>query len=82
MKISVCFKKRPIFRNERADGEIDVVSVCNPKIIVHDCKFRVDGVTKEIQNTEFKFDNAFSEFETNEELYFYQVRPILDLIFN
>lgn len=48
MKISVCFKKRPIFRNELADGEIDVVSVRNPKIIVHDCKYRVDGVTKEI----------------------------------
>ena len=48
MKISVCFKKRPIFRNELADEEIDVVSVRNPKIIVHDCKFRVDGVTKEI----------------------------------
>jgi len=42
------FKKRPIFRNELADGEIDVVSVRNPKIIVHDCKYRVDGVTKEI----------------------------------
>jgi len=59
-----------------------VISVVNPKIYVHDCKYKVDGVTKTIENTEFKFDNAFSEFETNEELYFYQVRPILDLIFN
>ena len=46
MKISVCFKKRPIFQHELADGEIDVVSVTNPKIIVHDCRFKVDGVTK------------------------------------
>lgn len=82
MKISVCFKKRPIFHQELAEGEIDVISVVNPKIYVHDCKYKVDGVTKTIENTEFKFDNAFSEFETNEELYFYQVRPILDLIFN
>jgi kinesin family protein 2/24 len=46
MKISVCFKKRPIFHQELADGEIDVISVSNPKIIVHDCKYKVDGVTK------------------------------------
>ena len=82
MKISVCFKKRPVFQYELADGEIDVVSVMNPKIFIHDCKFKVDGVTKTIENTEFKFDNSFSEHESNEELYFYQVRPILDLIFN
>jgi kinesin family protein 2/24 len=46
MKISVCFKKRPVFHYELADGEIDIVSVSNPKIIVHDCRFKVDGVTK------------------------------------
>ena len=82
MHISVCFKKRPVFQAELADGEIDVISVVNPKIIVHDCRYKVDGVTKTIENTEFKFDNSFSEKESNEELYFYQVRPILDLIFN
>lgn len=35
-----------------------------------------------IDNTEFKFDNSFSHDQSNEELYFFQVRPILDLIFN
>jgi len=50
MKISVCFKKRPIFHHELADGEIDVVTVRNPKITIHDCKFKVDGVTKMIDN--------------------------------
>lgn len=82
MKISVCFKKRPVFQQELANGEIDVVSVHNPKITVHECKFKVDGVTKTVNNSEFKFDNAFGEKSTNEELYFYQVKPILDLIFN
>lgn len=82
MKISVCFKKRPVFHHELADGDIDVVSVVNPKIVVHDCKYKVDGVTKMIDNNEFKFDNSFGDDQTNEELYFYQVRPILDLIFN
>jgi len=82
MKISVCFKKRPVFQRELAGGEIDVVTVGNPKITVHECKYKVDGVTKTVENAEFKFDNAFGEDSTNEELYFFQVRPILDLIFN
>jgi len=82
MKISVVFKKRPIFAHELSEGELDVVSVIQPKIYVHDCKYKVDGVTKTIENTEFKFDNSFGENESNEELYFFQVRPILDLIFN
>ena len=43
----------------------------NPKIIVHDCKYKVDGVTKTIENADFKFDNAFDEDEEAEELYFY-----------
>ena len=71
MKISVCFKKRPVFHHELAEGEIDVVSVVNPKIIVHDCKFKVDGITKTIENTDYRFDNTFDEHESNEELCFY-----------
>ena len=71
MKISVCFKKRPIFQSELANGEIDIVSVKNPKITVHDCKYKVDGVTKTVENVDFKFDNAFCEESTNEELYFF-----------
>ena len=71
MKISVCFKKRPVFHHELAEGEIDVVSVVNPKIIVHDCKFKVDGITKTNENTDYRFDNSFDEHESNEELYFF-----------
>ena len=82
LKISVCFKKRPVFQKELADGEIDVVTVMNPKITIHDCRYKVDGVTKTVENSEFKFDNAFDEHDSNEELYYFQVRPILDLIFN
>ena len=64
MKISVCFKKRPIFHSELADGEIDVISVSNPRIVVHDCRYKVDGVTKVVENTEFKFDNSFAADQT------------------
>lgn len=50
LKINVVIKKRPIFQPELASGEIDVVSVSNPKVIVHDCKYKVDGITKFIDN--------------------------------
>lgn len=75
-------KKRPIFEKELASGEIDVISVSNPSVIVHDCKYKVDGITKFIDNQSFEFDNTFSELETNEELYRFSVEPILDLVFN
>ena len=60
LKINVCIKKRPIFQPELASGEIDIVSVSNPKVIIHDCKYKVDGITKFIDNQTFEFDNTFS----------------------
>lgn len=82
LKISVCIKKRPIFIKELENGEIDCVSFVNPKVIVHENRFKVDGVTKFIENQEFEFDNTFSDTETNEQLYKCSIQPILDLVFN
>jgi len=69
MKISVCVRKRPIFQKESQAGEIDAVSAANPLIRVHECKYKVDGITKFIENHDFTFDNTFSEVETNDHLY-------------
>lgn len=69
MKISICVRKRPIFQKEETNGEIDAVSVANPKIRVHECKYRVDGITKYVDNHDFIFDNAFSHAESNDDLY-------------
>ena len=82
LKINVCVKKRPIFQQELEKGEIDVVSCSNPKIICHEAKYKVDGITKYIDNQSFEFDNTFSHDESNEELYHYSLEPILDLVFN
>lgn len=60
MKINVVIKKRPVFQTELANGEIDIVSVSNPKVIIHDCRYKVDGITKFVDNQSFDFDNAFS----------------------
>ena len=49
---------------------------------MHECKYKVDGITKFVDNSEFNFDNTFSHKESNGDLYFFSVRPILDLVFN
>ena len=51
-------------------------------MIIHDTKYKVDGITKYIDNQSFEFDNTFSQLESNEELYRFSVDPILDLVFN
>jgi len=63
-------------------GEIDCITSANPTITVHECKYKVDGITKYVDDQEFKFDNAFSEHEPNDELYFYSIRPVVDMVFH
>lgn len=75
-------KKRPIFPKELASGEIDSVSFVNPKVIIHENRYKVDGITRYIEDSEFTFDNTFAEDESNEDLYHYSISPILDLVFN
>lgn len=74
-------RKRPLFPQELSNGEIDCVSCTNPAIIVHECKYRVDGVTKYIENSGFEFDHSFSEFESTKSLYECSIQPEIDFIF-
>ena len=46
MALCVCIRKRPLFSKEVAQGEIDAVSMLNPKVVVHEPKIKVDGITK------------------------------------
>ena len=59
LKLSVCVRKRPLFQKEIKDGEIDALSMQNPKIRVLECKLKVDGITKYIENHDFVYDNVF-----------------------
>lgn len=61
---------------------MDSVSASNPLIRVHECKFKVDGITKFIENHDFTFDNSFSELETNEQLYRGAIQPTIHMPFN
>jgi kinesin family protein 2/24 len=82
MNLCVCVRKRPLFEKEYVQGgEIDCVSASNPKVVVHECKFKVDGITKFIEDTDFKFDNVFSEAEGSEHVYQYQIKSLLPLLF-
>ena len=82
MNICVCVRKRPLFDKEEKDGEIDCVTAANPKVVVHECKLRVDGITKFIEDNQFQFDNAFSEVETSDDVYQYQIKTLIPIIFN
>jgi kinesin family protein 2/24 len=77
MEICVCVRKRPLFEKEVANGEIDSVTCPNPKVVVHEFKYKVDGITKFIQNSEFSFDNSYSEKESSHDLYKYQIKDLL-----
>jgi kinesin family protein 2/24 len=82
LRLCVCVRKRPIFKKEEVAGEIDAISCANPQIVVHEPKFKVDGITKYIENSSFTFDNSFNEGETNEDIYKYSIGPHVEFILN
>ena len=46
MNICINVRKRPLFDKEYSQGIIDCVSTSNPKVVVHEPKVKVDGITK------------------------------------
>jgi kinesin family protein 2/24 len=81
-KICVLVRKRPLSKKELGSGEIDCVSASNPKIYVHECKIKVDGITKYLEDHEFLFDNSFNDKETTEDVYRYSIYPMINLVLN
>lgn len=80
LKICVCVRKRPIFPREESQGEIDAISCSNPRVLVHEPKFKVDGITKYLENHTFVFDNTFSESEDNITVYNYSLKSLCPFI--
>lgn len=81
-KILVCVRKRPLSSKEIANAEIDTVTSLNPRLYIHECKIKIDGITKYIEDHEFHFDNVFNDDETTEDLYCYSIEPTIDMIMN
>jgi kinesin family protein 2/24 len=78
----VLVRKRPISKKELNIGEIDCVSSINPKIFIHECKIKIDGITKYIEDHEFVFDNSFNDNESTEDVYRFSIYPTINMLLN
>ena len=81
-KIFVVVRKRPIFQKEINNGEIDCISVINPRVYIHECKIQIDGITKYLEDHEFYFDATFGENSKNYDIYNITLYPMIDLVLN
>nr|XP_009859204.1 kinesin-like protein KIF2A isoform X2 [Ciona intestinalis] len=80
-RICVCVRKRPLNKKELGRKEIDVVTVPSKNIVmVSEPKSKVD-MTKYLENQNFRFDYSFDETCTNEMVYWYTARPLVECIF-
>ncbi|XP_078527876.1 kinesin-like protein KIF2C isoform X2 [Lissotriton helveticus] len=80
-RICVCVRKRPLNKQELAKREIDVISVPSKSVLlVHEPKQKVD-LTKYLENQAFRFDFAFDETSSNEMVYRFTARPLVQSIF-
>lgn len=80
--IDIIIRKRPIFEKEQRAGENDVISCANPHLCIHECKFKVDGITKAVETHRFAYDHVFDEHDSNEKVYKYSLGRYLDVVCN
>jgi kinesin family member 2/24 len=80
MKICICIRKRPISAKEIKKKDHDAVTCSNPMVVVHDCKLKVDGITKYLDNNSFKMDHIFGEEDTTDDIYMYAVQPLAEFV--
>ncbi|KAJ8606768.1 hypothetical protein CTAYLR_009567 [Chrysophaeum taylorii] len=79
-ELCICARKRPMGKREVAANDHDAVSCQNPVVVVHDCRHRVDGITKYLANTKFVFDHAFSEAVATDDVYACVCEPLVDFV--
>ncbi|XP_047444455.1 kinesin-like protein KIF2C isoform X2 [Mugil cephalus] len=80
-RICVCVRKRPLNKQEVNKKEIDVVSVPGKGVLlVHEPKHKVD-LTKYLDNQVFYFDYSFDETSTNDMVYRFTAKPLVQSIF-
>lgn len=80
--IVVCVRKRPLQSHEVANRELDCVTALNPYAIIHERKFKVDGITKCLESHQFEFDRVFAEDENQEKVYSTVTAPLVPWVFN
>jgi kinesin family member 2/24 len=79
-RIIIAVRKRPVNAKEVKKHDYDSVTCVNPLVIVHDCKRRVDGITKYLDNTAFTMDHTFHESDSTEDIYQYCVESLVPFI--
>lgn len=79
-KICVCVRKRPLNEKERKKRDHDAVTCLHPTATVHSAKLRVDGISKYLDHNSFRFDHAFDEETTTEEVYRHTAKPLVDWV--
>ncbi|XP_028589523.1 kinesin-like protein KIF2C isoform X1 [Podarcis muralis] len=80
-RICVCVRKRPLNKQELGKKECDIITVASKNsILVHEPKVKVD-LTKYLENQAFRFDFSFDEKASNEMVYWFTARPLVQTIF-
>jgi kinesin family member 2/24 len=79
-RLSIGVRKRPRSHYELSKQDPDAITCLDPVVWCHALKFRVDGITKFVDHSSFKFDYAFDESVTNEQLYNQTTLPLLDFV--
>jgi hypothetical protein len=79
--ITVCIRKRPLKKTEVAREEVDVIWVpSKDEIFVHEKKSKLD-LTKYLDNQQFRFDYTFDENCSNDLVYKYTAKPLVENTF-
>ncbi|XP_041133125.1 kinesin-like protein KIF2C isoform X4 [Polyodon spathula] len=80
-RICVCVRKRPLNKKEIAKKEIDVITIPEKGLLLlHEPKQKVD-LTKYLDNQTFRLDYSFDDSATNEMVYRFTARPLVQKIF-
>lgn len=80
-RICVCVRKRPLNKKELAMKDLDVITIPSKDVVmVHEPKQKVD-LTRYLENQTFRFDYAFDDSSTNEMVYRFTARPLVETIF-
>ncbi|XP_035189305.1 kinesin-like protein KIF2C isoform X1 [Oxyura jamaicensis] len=80
-RICVCVRKRPLNKQELLKKECDVITVPSKCVLlVHEPKQKVD-LTKYLETQAFRFDFSFDELASNEMVYRFTARPLVQTIF-
>ncbi|KAM9474809.1 kinesin-like protein KIF2A isoform 3-T4 [Clarias gariepinus] len=81
-RICVCVRKRPLNKKEMTAKELDVITIPSKDVVmVHEPKQKVD-LTRYLENQTFRFDYAFDDSATNEMVYRFTARPLVETIFD